>query len=87
MTAAGTANQWAVLIPLVVLAWWWSPPGTFWVALQLGLIGIEWAFVGAYALAQVPQHAGVIAAMWVAFPLTLAWLAIRARLDDPTRGF
>jgi hypothetical protein len=65
---------WWALILCAVLAWRLAPArsnGSWLLPLQAGLIGWQWAFVGATALGTWPQHRLQVFAMWIAWPVLL----------------
>jgi hypothetical protein len=62
-------------VALVVCAWWWAPHDWGWewlVAVGRGLIGLEWAYMGASALAAFADDRLVVSGVWVAAPAMLA---------------
>lgn len=74
LTALGLLGQWwtwplmlggvAALSP----SWRW-----FWLlSLELALIGVQWAYVGAISLGSAPDAVVPIGIAWVGFPLALA---------------
>lgn len=74
MTASALMNDWYLWPELLVCsavatrAWKWS-----WVlALEMGLAGTAWAFVGAHALAEFPAQRGLVGAVWAGFAAVLA---------------
>lgn len=74
MNATGLTEQWWLWIPLVIGSaactptWRWT-----WVlSLQLGLLGTEWAYVGAVSLAMWPMHRTFVGIIWIACVLALA---------------
>lgn len=74
MTAASLSGQWwawALLIPTTV---GWSPRERWvWVlAIQEGIVGAQWAYVGAASWAAFPTQHPLVALLWVAFPAALA---------------
>lgn len=75
MTAALAAPQWWAALPLVPCAWWWAPRTWGWewiVAVGRGLIGAEWASLGANALAVFPDVQLAVGAMWAGLPAVIA---------------
>jgi len=74
MNASALTDNWWLWIPLVIGAaactpsWRWT-----WVlSLQLGLVGTEWAYVGAVSLAMWPTHQTIVEIIWTASVFTLA---------------
>ena len=41
-------------------------------SLEEGIVGSEWAFVGAASLASFPADWALVGALWIGFPLALA---------------
>jgi hypothetical protein len=75
ITAAILSAQWWAIPLLVVAAWWWAPRAWGWewlVAIGRGLIGVEWAYLGAGAFAAFPADRLVVGAIWAGFPAALA---------------
>jgi len=77
MNASGLTQLWWLWVPLLAgaaactPAWRWS-----WVlGFQLGVIGTEWAYVGATSLAQWPAQRLVVGAIWAGVVLYLAGAA------------
>jgi hypothetical protein len=82
VTAAIVSEQWWVLVPLGVCAWWWAPRDSGWewaLAIGRGLVTTEWALVGAYALEAFPDKRAVVGAGWVVAAVLLAASAKLAR--------
>jgi len=73
MTAAALLGQWWVW-PVLTLdsslasRWRWA----WMLSLELGFVGTEWAFVGAYSLGMWPSSVLPIGVVWTAFPALLA---------------
>ena len=74
MNASGLTQLWWLWIPLLAgaaactPAWRWS-----WVlGFQLGVVGTEWAYVGATSLAQWPTQRPLVGAIWAGVVLYLA---------------
>lgn len=74
MNAAALTENWWLWIPLTLGAaactpnWHWS-----WVlSLELGLVGTEWTYVGATALATWPTRRPLIGVVWGGAALALA---------------
>jgi hypothetical protein len=67
ITAVVLACEWPLLIPLSGLAWWWAPRPWRWswlLPVQAGLVGAEWAYVGAVFLGGYPAARPLIATCW-----------------------
>jgi len=90
MTAAALQEQWWLWVPLTSCAWGmnrrrrWS----WLMSLQLGVVGFEWAYVGAVALGTWPDHRLAIGVTWAGVAVALA---IAGALSDryqnlPERG-
>jgi hypothetical protein len=74
MTATALVDDWWLWFPLVIgaascsPAWRWT-----WVlSLQLGVVGTEWAYVGAVSLATWPTHRIFVGFVWGGTSLALA---------------
>ncbi len=68
MVAGLVSQQWWVILPLTLCAWWWAPRDTGWEwvgAVGRGLVGAEWALIGSSALAGFPDHALLIGTLWL----------------------
>lgn len=62
------SEQWWTILPLTLCAWWWAPQDTGWEwvgAVGRGLVGAEWALVGASALARFPDHVLLVGVCWL----------------------
>jgi hypothetical protein len=78
LVAALVASQWWAVIPLVACAWWWAPRAWGWewlVAVGRGLIGAEWAYIGASALAAFPGDRVALGVWWAGVPAAFALVA------------
>jgi hypothetical protein len=78
MNASGLTEHWWLWIPLTIgaaacsPAWRWT-----WVlSVQLGIVGTEWAYVGAVSLAMWPMHRTLVGIVWTASVLTLAVVGV-----------
>jgi hypothetical protein len=88
MNASGLVAAWWLWVPLLLGAatctpeWRWS-----WVlSFQLGVVGTEWAFVGATSLGQWPGQRLFIGAIWALLALLMAVAAkLNRRLQGPQR--
>jgi hypothetical protein len=83
MTAAGLLGQWWVW-PILTLDASIASRGTWsWVlGLELGYVGTNWAFLGAYALGTWPESVILVGLVWAAFPAVLAGAVSHARHDS-----
>jgi hypothetical protein len=76
-----------LMTPLaLVAAWWWSPRDRGWewlVAIGRGVIGTEWALLGANGLAAFPQDRLAVVLCWVQGAAMLGVLSVVARRPDP----
>jgi hypothetical protein len=82
IVASLLTNNWWAVVPLTVCAWWWAPrePGWGWlVAVLRGVVGWEWALVGANALIAFPARRTTIGVVWIASALAIAALATFSR--------
>ena len=73
MTASGLVGMWWTW-PLLVAGSWACTPSWRWswmLALEEAFVSVQWAFVGAVALAQSPSARLLVGALWTAFPVTL----------------
>lgn len=88
MAGVGLLGQWwmwpALILSCVVTSRWrWS-----WVlSLELGYLGTEWTFVGAYALGTWPGSVVLIGVVWAAFPAVLAVAIAQHRHQSLVAGF
>ena len=89
MNAAGLLGLWWTWVPLLLgaaacsRAWRWS-----WVlALQLGAIGTEWAYVGATSLAQWPSQRLFVGATWATVAFYFAGAGSLHRQYQAYRAF
>jgi hypothetical protein len=78
MNAAGLEGLWWMWVPLVLVgaasspSWRWN-----WVlSIQLGIVGTEWAFLGATSLGTWSSHQAVIGVCWTGAALALALAGI-----------
>lgn len=85
MNASGLVQLWWLWVPLLLGAatctpeWRWS-----WVlSFQLGVVGTEWAYVGATSLGQWPGQRLLIGATWA---LVVLFLAVAAKLNRRLQG-
>lgn len=65
---AACMTQPLLVFPLGVCAWWWTPRrwGWEWTAVMgLGLVGTEWALIGANAIAAFPAQRLIVEVSWV----------------------
>jgi len=89
MTATMLLLDWWAWPALGLCAWWWADRSWRWtwlVAVEAGLVGTQWAFIGAYGLADFPNHRGIVAAVWIGFASALAgasWLNRRRNGAKP----
>lgn len=84
LIACFLANAWLTPIA-VVCAWWWSPRDLGWewvAAVGRGVVGTEWALLGANALAAFPHDRLAVALVWVQAAATLGVLSVMARPRD-----
>lgn len=74
MTASSLSGQWWAWAFLVLATVGWSPSERWvWVlAIEEGIVGAQWAFVGAASWAAFPTQHTLVAALWVAFPAAVA---------------
>ena len=80
---AACLTQPLLVVPLMVCAWWWAPRtlALEWsVACGRGLIGTEWALIGANALAAWPGRTLLVGTCWAASALALGLMAHAFRL-------
>ena len=88
--AAGLADLWAVVIPLGVGAWWWSPrdwPWSWLVPVGSGILGVAWGTAGAGLLRLFPGHIVLVGTLWAGAAAALACGAQLVRtLFDGTHG-
>jgi hypothetical protein len=74
LTAFALLGQWWTW-PVVMAAVFAASPSWRWfwlLALELAVIGAEWAYLGATGLADNPGNTLLIGSAWIAFPLALA---------------
>jgi hypothetical protein len=89
VTAAILSAQWWSIPLLVAAAWWWAPRSWGWewlVAIGRGLLGVEWAYLGAGSLAAFPSDRLIVGAVWAGLPAVLAAYSARAALLDLVAG-
>jgi hypothetical protein len=82
MTAAMLLVLWWTWPPLLLCAWWWADHTTRWtwvVAVEAGLLGTQWAYLGVYAVSSWPRELILIGACWTAYPLLLALVCWQSR--------
>jgi hypothetical protein len=84
LSAALIAGVWWLVPVLALCAWWWAPSGSWeWLeALGRGAVTVEWALVGAGALAAFPAERLSVGAAWVALPLAFVTCTGRRRGRD-----
>jgi len=78
LTAVVLAGQFALILPLVALAWWWASQEWAWawlVGIMEACWGIQWAYVGVYTLATYPEDRGMVAAGWIGYAALVACVA------------
>jgi hypothetical protein len=74
MIATGLTGEWWTW-PLLLAGSWACTPSWRWswmLALEEAFVGLQWAFVGAVMLAQLPGARLPVGVLWTAFPLALA---------------
>jgi hypothetical protein len=90
MTAGALVGLWWTWLPLLLCACIWSRAWRWsWLlTLQLGIVGAEWAYIGATALAQWPDLRIFVGLIWASIPLALAMAGIANREyhNLPERG-
>ena len=84
MIATAECGLWWIWPVLIVCSRAWTRSAIWnWVlSIEEGIVGWEWAFVGAASLAAFPADRAVIGALWIGFPLALAavgWHAHRQK--------
>jgi len=82
MTSAALTGVWWTWVPLILMAWWWSPPAWPWawvLAGEMAVLSSVWAYVGIDALANFPRHRDLVAVVWIGSPLSLAYTGFVAR--------
>lgn len=81
MTATGLLNLWTTW-PVLLLCASACTPSWRWLwllSLELGVVGVMWADVGATALARLPDDRLLVGAIWTTFPIALAGAGARNR--------
>jgi hypothetical protein len=89
IVAALMSGQWWALLPLVLCSWWWSPSSWGWEWLEAvgrGVIGVEWAYLGAGSLAAFPNRWWTVGAVWVGLPCVLAVYAAGRKKAEAGRA-
>lgn len=90
MAASMQFLLWWTWPALAVCAWWWADKTWTWtwcLAVEAGVIGAQWAYLGAAALVYWPTHRLVVGGCWIAYAAGLAGLSYLARRhagNDPT---
>ena len=75
LTAAMLAGAFTLVIPLTLLAAWWGSQEwllAWLVGIMEACFGIQWGYVGAYALATYPQDRPLVAGLWIAYAALVA---------------
>lgn len=75
ITAAVLAGEFWLVLPLALLAWWWGSRewGLAWlVGVMEACFGVQWGYVGAYALATYPHHRALVGALWIGYAALVA---------------
>jgi hypothetical protein len=63
------------VVSLVIAAWWWSPRdwhGEWLAPIAAGIVGTNWALMGAVALASFPDDRAGVACAWIGAALLIA---------------
>jgi hypothetical protein len=82
MTATSLLVLWWTWPPLLLCAWWWSARSSRWtwvMAVEAGVLGTQWAYLGVYALGSWPTDLLLVGIAWTAYPLLLALVCWRVR--------
>lgn len=89
---AGSGLLWLTWLPLAFAAWWWAPwrggefRWAFLLALEAGVIGIQWSLIGAFALGGWPDSRLLVGSTWIAAALAIAAAAGLNRLRHRSPG-
>jgi len=90
MVATMLVLAWWTWPILGICAWWFADRSWRWtwlVAMEAGLVGTQWAYIGVYSLADFPNHRTAVAAVWIGYAAALAfvsWLNRRRNGTKPT---
>jgi hypothetical protein len=82
ITAAALLQLWWTWPALIGGAWWWADRSWRWawlVPIEAGAIGIQWAYLGVYAIGQWPTHLMLVGLGWAAYPAVLAGICLYER--------
>jgi hypothetical protein len=85
MDVAVVLNGGAVFLswaPLILAAWWWAPrsaPRAWLLAIEAGVLGVQWSLLGASALAAWPNSRMTTGAVWAGSAAVLAVVLFGAR--------
>ena len=64
-----------LLVPLVLLTWWWGStewPWTWVLGVMEGCFGVQWGVIGTYCLAAFPHDRIVLGVLWATYALGVA---------------
>jgi hypothetical protein len=64
-----------LLPPLALLAWWWGSVEWAWawlVGIMEACYGIQWMYVGVYALTAYPRHRALVGVLWAGYAALVA---------------
>ena len=87
--AALLTDRWWMLAPMAGFAWWFAPRDWGWewlTAVLVGVVGTEWAAVGAFSLAAWPSQRLLISALWAGAAATLAVVAAAQHRAQGRKG-
>lgn len=67
-----------LLVPLVILTWWWGStawPWTWVLGVMEACYGVQWAVIGTYCVAAFPHDRIVVGVLWAAYAGGVAGVA------------
>src|SRR5262245_1745948 len=91
MIAVALSGVWVALPVPMIASWWWTPRWRWGclVAVEEGVFGAQWAFVGSKGLSAFRDQLGTVGLIWIAGPLLLVMAGVwqRSRRGSPRTLF
>ena len=78
MTCVALTQVYWLLLPLVILTWWWCSVDWRWacvLAITEACFGVQWAYLGIYCLTTYPRHRLLVGVLWAGYAAVVAGAA------------